>query len=627
MRAIAKDAGQRISSADNFLEELGGAVDAISTRTVERFLVDKPLPVESLSAAARGSAMRSIAITAIVVLAAVAGLFFADFGRPAGGAGVVVSSIAFADVRLGDDPVQPGKDFATGKTNLQLHGRIDGIGAAVEETKVRLQCNGRDTGSVEVAADGSFSVDLELDPGENTVTLSFGDRQMTTVVRREPGRVTLDPNGNVVALDPQRLLTKESSITIEGTVEDWMGDTEILLIDGESETKVPVHDARFSTTVELATDGSRDLRWEWGQGARRKPLGRLTVIRDSLEPTLTLSLPEPGFVTAGSELTVRGSMEDAFRRPGHAGGAAVISIDGEEVDRVAWDGAGRIDAQVKLPAGVLDRTVMFTVTVSDHVGNSTEVTLEGRIDRSPPAFEGHPDFEIVDDRAGRAQSLKIRGKATEALAGVEIDGKAATFSGSEFESVALRLESGEQSFSVVLTDLAGNSARLSATNTFDRTPPALTNVRFSDDGSGGTAVEVRCDEQLGNATVLGKKAVVAEDGSSFRYSVPHRYEDLTDEDWGPTHDPIVISLEDRHGNAFEARYLICPIDGTAISLEAGTVPACSQCSGRYCPRLKGYSKHPESRRPGLVKDRWVDRQVNKYCRYCGYPRKPKAPKE
>ena len=60
----------------------------------------------------------------------------------------------------------------------------------------------------------------------------------------------------------------------------------------------------------------------------------------------------------------------------------------------------------------------------------SQVSLEGRIDRSPPAFEGHPVFEIVDDRAGRAQSLKIRGKATEALAGVEIDGKAATFSGS-----------------------------------------------------------------------------------------------------------------------------------------------------------------------------------------------------
>jgi hypothetical protein len=114
----------------------------------------------------------------------------------------------------------------------------------------------------------------------------------------------------------------------------------------------------------------------------------------------------------------------------------------------------------------------FTATATDAAGNvSDDSALLGvTLDTVPPAIVLSAPEEGLFTIAA---ALAVSGSVDEPIAGVTVNGQAATLSGQDFTLAALELLQGVNQIAVTATDLAGNTASIARGITRDTIPPTI----------------------------------------------------------------------------------------------------------------------------------------------------------
>jgi hypothetical protein len=111
----------------------------------------------------------------------------------------------------------------------------------------------------------------------------------------------------------------------------------------------------------------------------------------------------------------------------------------------------------------------LVVTATDDAQNQSSVTLGFEIDTVPPVFG--PVLPVSGTLTSGAD-VTLQGEVTGAT-GVTVDGAAATLVGTSFSAASLALSEGENSFTIVATDAAGNSVQATHRIVRDSTPPSV----------------------------------------------------------------------------------------------------------------------------------------------------------
>jgi hypothetical protein len=179
----------------------------------------------------------------------------------------------------------------------------------------------------------------------------------------------------------------------------------------------------------------------------------MSVILDTIPPTLTVTSPPDGLYTRDTGVFLSGRTEDD----------ATVTVDGVRVNVVR----GSFTRQLTLAEGRWD----IVVRATDVAGNSQSRTLTVTVDISPPMLA------IDTPAGGRADTAEdkyfITGRTDPDIGNVYINGENRTTLPGEF-AIEVPLLEGANSFKFVAMDRAGNRAEVTVVITKDTQPPQYT---------------------------------------------------------------------------------------------------------------------------------------------------------
>jgi parallel beta-helix repeat protein len=312
----------------------------------------------------------------------------------------------------------PEDNSLTNKTMVTVAGRVNDITG-------RTLVNGAE---VPVAPDGTFSTQVPIDEGINTVKVESSDAvwntaTLTVHVERDSSAPAL-----IVSEPGDGFATNASSVTLKGNTDS----DAVLTVNGKP---VPVSGERFSTTVSLE-EGDNFIDVAAMDPAGNVRLVEIRVVRDSIAPKLTLTFPEDGAIVKDPLVTVKGSTEEG----------ALVKVNG---GGVSFDGRNFM-AEVRLTT---EGENTIVIDAFDALKNHVQLVLKVYLDTTAP------DLKITSPAnnflTGAAQ-FELRGR-TEALANVTIDGEPVTVDQSGLFTSKIQLPTdGTYTFDIISTDLAGN---------------------------------------------------------------------------------------------------------------------------------------------------------------------------
>lgn len=396
----------------------------------------------------------------------------------------------------------PGEAFLDGGTILVP---VSLRGEAEPGSRVRIYADQTLLGTVEVAGDGSWSLETRLPEGAVFITAEAEDRA-GNISERAPATGL-----NLAAATP---VTPELDLRASSDT-GWASDddhtrAQTLEVDirGGANTPVTIFvDGVDAGTVSLDTDGRGVFRYGPAEGA-----GRLEAVASNaagklsapaiLNVTVDRTAPEIPAIdpSQGSGVLVGASREVAFTISGEAGTRAIVFRDGQEIATLTLDAAGRAEFRETLPS---DGFYAYTAQGEDRAGNRssvsapTAITVDGTAPPPPTidAFTTDTGWSPVDAITNEGHPL-LRGTATP---GVRIDIYAAaepqlgilattTADATGAWSATVALPDGIHRLVGIAQDAAGNRSSPSAVPlvlTVDQMlPPApyITAVTRADDG-------------------------------------------------------------------------------------------------------------------------------------------------
>lgn len=184
--------------------------------------------------------------------------------------------------------------------------------------------------------------------------------------------------------------------------------------------------------------------------------GLRLVVEDTIAPTLIVTAPIDGLVTATDSVTVTGTAFDTS-------GLSSVTVN-DSVVTVAADGS--FSTSVSLSEG--DNTI--TVTAVDIEGNAITETRTVYLDTI------QPEISIISPTAGQMvknSSFTVTGTVSDInLTSVTVNGTSATVIDGTF-SLDITLTEGDNSIIATATDSAGNTATATASVLLDTIPPTL----------------------------------------------------------------------------------------------------------------------------------------------------------
>ncbi|BET41992.1 Ig-like domain-containing protein [Atlantibacter hermannii] len=403
-------------------------------------------------------------------------------------------------IMAGDEPISDGE--ATSITNPTLSGEAE------PGSTVVIYDNGTEIGSVTVDENGnwSFTPETALDDGEHTFTVDVTDPAGNTSPATSAGTITIDTTAPAAATevilsgDDQTLAdgasTKDTTPTVSGEAEP--GSTVVIFDNGtEIGTVTADENGNWSFTPATALDDGEhtftvDVTDPAGNTSPSTSAG--TIMIDTTAPAaaseVTLSGGDQtladGASTQDSTPTISGEAE--------AGSTVVIYDNGEAIGTVTADenGSWSFTPETALDDG--EHT--FTVNVTDAAGNTSPATAAGTItiDTTAPAASevtlSGDDQPLADGASTQDNTPTLSGEAepgsTVAIYdnGTEIGTVTADADGNWSFTPATALDDGEHTFTVDVTDPAGNTspATSAGTITIDTTAPAAaTEVILSGD--------------------------------------------------------------------------------------------------------------------------------------------------
>jgi parallel beta-helix repeat protein len=281
---------------------------------------------------------------------------------------------------------------------------------------------------VPVAPDGTFSTQVPVEEGLNTIKVESSDAvwntaSMSVRVERDSSAPSL-----VVSEPGDGFATNASSVTVKGSTDA----TAALTVNGKP---VPLTGERFTTTVSLE-EGENFIDVASADLAGNVRLVSVRVVRDSTPPQLTVTFPTEGLVVKDPLVTVRGSTEEG----------ALVKVNG---GGVSFNGRS-FTAEVRLTTEG-ENTII--IDAYDGLKNHVQMVFKVYLDTMAPDLKiNSPAQNFLTNQA----QVDIRGR-TEALANVTVDGEPVTVDGNGLFTVRLPLPTdGTYTFDIISTDIAGN---------------------------------------------------------------------------------------------------------------------------------------------------------------------------
>jgi len=289
---------------------------------------------------------------------------------------------------------------------------------------------------VGVLQDRSFATTVQLREGRQTVRVLARDAVGNP--RRVDLVIILDTVPPVLTLlDP----ATNPFYTNQDTVEAIIESSEAVVKVTRDGVPVAMPGGRMSFSYEFLQDGRREFVVRASDLAGNEGELVVVVVRDIVEPALTLISPQSGAVvnTASVDLLVHVSEDDC-----------ALLVDGERLEATSI-GAGRMSATLTLRGG--DGIKVLLLRAEDLAGNPGEVRLTLDLDTTRP-FIGI--IGLANGTRVTTEPLEVRG-TTEARAKVVwVNDVMADLESDGSFSATLRLKEGRQEVKVRAVDRANN---------------------------------------------------------------------------------------------------------------------------------------------------------------------------
>ena len=188
-------------------------------------------------------------------------------------------------------------------------------------------------------------------------------------------------------------------------------------------------------------------------GNRSDTAAVLTVVLDTVPPTIALAAPADGLFTNAAGVAVAGSVDEPV---------ATVTVNGTAASLTGTD-----FALAALP--LLEDANNIVVAATDLAGNVGTISVTVTRDTRPPVVT------LSAPAAGaltRVATVTVSGSVDEPILTLTLNGQAVPFTGQSFTRAEVPLLEGENTLTVAATDRAGNVGTASVTLTRDSTPPA-----------------------------------------------------------------------------------------------------------------------------------------------------------
>ena len=394
---------------------------------------------------------------------------------------------------------------------------------------------------------GSVTVNSRLTGNVICDRLTINGGGVVTILAQAPQDTTAPVI--TIAEPVQALITKNSPITVSGTVTDASAVT--ITINGQP---VTLSGAQFSTAVTLA-EGSNTITVLATDAFGNVGTASRSVTLDTIAPVLTITSPQDGATTTEAQLTITGTVTDAT--------ATTVTVNNVAATR----NGNEFSAVVSLVEG----PNTFIIRAEDAAGNQTEttrtITLQVQHDTTPPVIT------LTDPTEGlitNASPVTVSGIVTDASAvTVTVNNQPVTLSGTQF-SASLTLTEGSNTITILAADAFGNVGTVSRTVALDTIAPVLT-VTSPIDGAFTTEAQITLTGSVTDATTISvtvNDIVATVSGNDFSAIVP-----LSE---GP--NTLLVRSVDAAGNQTEEtrtvnRQLPQPLSLTLFTPEEGDYSA------------------------------------------------------
>ena len=276
-----------------------------------------------------------------------------------------------------------------------------------------------------------------------------GGLSAVTVVRdTTPPAVTItSPGGG--------LMTKQSTVTVQGTATDAASGVASVTVNGVAAT---LGAGTFTAAnVPLSAEGANTLIATATDRAGNTATASVTTVRDTTPPAVAITSPATGALTNQTSLTVMGTVTDV-------NGVAAVTVNGVAA---VVSGSGFQAAGVALQAEGGNTLVAM---VTDAAGNTATASVT--VTRSTAV----PTLTITSPADGAtlsAASVQVRGTATAAgtEVGVSVNGFAAQVNGGQW-AIEVPLVNGSNVIVVTATAPLGASSTVSMTVNIPQALPA-----------------------------------------------------------------------------------------------------------------------------------------------------------
>lgn len=338
---------------------------------------------------------------------------------------------------------QPPPGQITGSSPITVSGSLTDLS---EITSVSVN------GQVTPVTNGSFTSQVALSPGANSITVAAMDCEGNASTRTVS--IVYDTLAPRISINSPKtgLLTRQPAVQVTGVASD---DGAIAGVTVNGRPAELNGDGSYTANLQLA-EGANTLSAVATDTTGKQGTASISVRLDTTVPIITLISPTTGQVLGATPATVSGTVADAS-------GVSSLTVNGVSVPVIN----GAFSAQVPLNAG--DNTINITAT--DGAGNAVSTATRVTLDTAPPQLR---ITSPVEGLLTKTPALTLTGTATDdvAVASVTVNGQPVVVTNDAF-AFAVTLAEGSNSFNVVATDTVGKQTTAGLNVNLDTIPPSL----------------------------------------------------------------------------------------------------------------------------------------------------------
>jgi Glucodextranase, domain B len=404
---------------------------------------------------------------------------------------------------------QPNENAYLNTTTLAV------LGTVQDQTTTTVTING----VAATISGNNYSANIPITEGVNTIiSLATDAAGNSTSLTRNIIRDTVGPTINI-SQPVAGLVTNATQITVSGTYNDASPTT--ITVNG---TPATIQGNNFTALVSIS-EGANVLQIAATDAAGNQGIVTNNVVRDSIQPVVSVQSPGSNETTYSSQFTVTGTYSDAT--------TTIIAVN----NLVATLNGDNFIATISLAVG--SNTIQ--IQASDAAGNQNivAITIVRKIDTIAPILS---ILTPGNNNVTNSQQVTIVGTvADETPTTILINGGVVTLDGNQFSSV-LTLNEGNNNFLIEATDSNSNHSEVSISISKDSLAPSISLTEPAEGAIIKTVTVAGTVTDSGATSVLVNGSPVMLVDGSFR--TEFRPEDRNDYQ-------VTVTVSDTAGNTTE----------------------------------------------------------------------------